>query len=289
MLVNIPRLVSSYYTLEATGQVSFGTSGHRGCSFEGSFNERHIAATSQAICEYRASKGITGPLFLGFDTHALSEPAFRTSLEVFAANEVDVIIHSKNEYTPTPVISFLILSHNREKAGTRADGVVITPSHNSPRDGGFKYNPPEGGPADVAVTRWIQDRANRLMSGHGGGIRRVSWETARRAETTHEQDFISPFVDALPQVVDMGVIQQAGIRIGVDPMGGSGVHLWAPVAEKYRLDMDIVNTHVDPTFGFMTVESDGTIRMDCSSPHAMANLIALAGKIRYRLGKRPGF
>ena len=289
MLVNISRLVASYYTLESSGPVSFGTSGHRGCSLKGTFNEMHIASTAQAICEYRASKGINGPLYLGFDTHALSEAAFRTSLEVFSANDVNVIIHDKDEYTPTPVISFLILEYNKGKTNGLADGVVITPSHNPPQDGGFKYNPPQGGPADVDVTDWVQDRANQLMNSHGSDIRRMPYEKARQAPTTHTQDFITPFVDALSQVIDMEIIQKQGIRIGVDPMGGSGVHFWGPIAEKYNLDITVVNTDVDPTFGFMTVDSDGEIRMDCSSPYAMANLIAMADKFDIAWGNDSDF
>ena len=276
MLDNISRLMASYYTLEPSGPVSFGTSGHRGCAFNGTFNEMHIASTTQAICEYRASKGITGPLYLGFDTHALSEAAFRTSLEVFSANNVNVMIHDKDEYTPTPVISFLILEYNKGKTKGFADGVVITPSHNPPRDGGFKYNPPQGGPADVDVTAWIQDRANQLMNSRESDILRMPYEKAHKAPTTHTQDFMTPFVNALSEVIDMEIIQQQGVRIGVDPMGGSGVHFWGPIAEKYNLDITIVNTDVDPTFGFMPVDSDGEIRMDCSSPYAMANLIGMA-------------
>ncbi|MFC1488340.1 phosphoglucomutase (alpha-D-glucose-1,6-bisphosphate-dependent) [Thermodesulfobacteriota bacterium] len=289
MLVNIPRLIASYYTLEPAGPVSFGTSGHRGCSSKGTFNEMHIASTAQAISEYRATKGTTGPLYLGFDTHALSEAAFRTSLEVFSANKVDVVIHSNDEYTPTPVISFLILEYNKAKTKGFADGVVITPSHNPPRDGGFKYNPPQGGPADVDVTGWVQNRANQLMNSNGSDIRRVPYEKARQADTTHEQDFITPFVDSLSQVVDMKTIQQQGIRIGVDPMGGSGVHFWEPIAEKYDLNMDVVNTDVNPTFGFMPVDSDGEIRMDCSSPYAMANLIAMSDKFDIAWGNDTDF
>jgi len=289
MLINVPKLVSSYYSLEPSGPVSFGTSGHRGCSLKGTFNEMHIASTAQAICEYRSSKGINGPLFLGFDTHALSEPAFRTSLEVFAANQVEVVIHEKDEYTPTPVISFLILEYNKGKTSSQADGVVITPSHNPPQDGGFKYNPPQGGPADVDVTGWIQDRANQLMNTDGSKIKRMLYEKARRAGTTYEQDFITPFVDSLSQVIDMEIIQKERIKIGVDPMGGSGVHFWGPVAEKYRLNMDIVNTYVDPTFGFMTLDSDGEIRMDCSSLYAMANLISMAEKFDIAWGNDSDF
>jgi len=289
MLINISRLVASYYTLEPSGPVSFGTSGHRGCSTNGTFNEMHIASTAQAICEYRASRGITGPLYLGFDTHALSEAAFRTSLEVFAANDVNVVIHTNDEYTPTPVISFLILGYNKGRKKGFADGVVITPSHNPPQDGGFKYNPPQGGPADVDVTGWVQDRANQLMNSDGSDIRRTPYEKARAADTTLEQDFITPFVDSLSQVIDMEIIRNKGIRIGVDPMGGSGVHYWAPIAERYRLDMDIVNPHVDPTFGFMSVDSDGAIRMDCSSPYAMANLISMAEEFDIAWGNDSDF
>ncbi|MFH2218754.1 MAG: phosphoglucomutase (alpha-D-glucose-1,6-bisphosphate-dependent) [Pseudomonadota bacterium] len=289
MLENIPRLVASYYTLEPSGPVSFGTSGHRGCAANGTFNEMHIASTAQAICEYRASKGITGPLYLGFDTHALSEAAFRTSLEVFSANRVEVVVHANDEYTPTPVISFLILEYNRGRTTGLADGVVITPSHNPPRDGGFKYNPPEGGPADVDVTGRVQNRANELMDSGGSDIRRVPYEKARQAGTTREQDFIAPFVDALSRVIDMDVIQRQGVRIGVDPMGGSGVHFWGPIAEKYNLNMEIVNTEVDPTFGFMPVDSDGEIRMDCSSPYAMANLIGMADRFDVAWGNDSDF
>jgi len=289
MLVNVPELVSSYYTDEPRGPVSFGTSGHRGSSLEGTFNESHIAATSQAICECRSSKGIKGPLFLGFDTHALSAPAFRTALEVFACNGVETVIHAKDEYTPTPVISFLILEHNRKNTGAIADGVVITPSHNPPRDGGFKYNPPHGGPADVDITMWIEDRANELI-GHGNrDVKRMPYEKARKADTTHEQDFISPFVKALSQIVDMEAIRSHGIRIGADPMGGAGVHFWGPVAEKYGLNIEVVNGHVDPTFGFMTVDSDGQIRMDCSSPYAMSGLIAMADRFDIAWGNDPDF
>ncbi|UCD88537.1 MAG: alpha-D-glucose phosphate-specific phosphoglucomutase [Desulfobacterales bacterium] len=289
MLVNIPKLLASYYTIEPSGVVSFGTSGHRGCSYKGTFNEMHIAATAQAICEYRSSKGITGPLYLGFDTHAISEAAFRTSLEVFAANAVEVIIHAKDEYTPTPVISFLILEYNKTKSKGFADGVVITPSHNPPQDGGLKYNPPQGGPADVGATGWIQNRANQLMNSDTRDIKRMPYEKARQAGSTHEQDFITPFIDSLAQVIDMEIIQKQGIRMGVDPMGGSGVNYWAPIAEKYNLNMEIVNTDVDPTFGFMTVDSDGEIRMDCSSPYAMAKLIAMADKFDIAWGNDSDF
>jgi len=278
MLVHIPRLVSAYYTEEPAGPVSFGTSGHRGSSMSGTFNEMHIASTAQAICEYRASKGIKGPLFMGFDTHALSEPAFRTALEVFAGNGVEVVIHEKDEYTPTPVISFFILEHNRERTGRLADGVVVTPSHNPPQDGGFKYNPPHGGPADVDVTGWIEARANHIMREDPSAVKRLPYERARRVSTTHERDFISPFVDSLSEVVQMELIQREGIRIGVDPLGGAAVHFWEPIAARYRLRIEVVNDQVDPTFRFMPLDWDGQIRMDCSSPYAMANLISMKNR-----------
>jgi phosphoglucomutase len=291
MLINVPEVVSSYYTGEPRGPVSFGTSGHRGSSLEGTFNEHHIAAISQAICDYREMKVIRGPLFLGFDTHALSVPAFRTALEVFAGNNVETVINEGDEYTPTPVISFMILQYNRKGEGGFADGVVITPSHNSPGDGGFKYNPPHGGPADVDVTRWIEDRANELMKGRNKGIRikGMPYEKARSGGTVYERDFIGPFVEALSQTVDMEAIRSHGIRIGADPMGGAGVHFWGRISEKYGLNIEVVNNQVDPTFRFMTVDSDGVIRMDCSSPYAMAGLIALADRFDVAWGNDPDF
>ncbi len=284
MLINVPELISSYYTNEIQGPVSFGTSGHRGSSIKGTFNEMHIAATAQAICEYRASKAITGPLYMGFDTHALSVPAFRTALGVFAANDVQVIIHSKDEFTPTPVISFCILEHNKQRSRGLADGVVITPSHNPPRDGGFKYNPPSGGPADMNVTQWVQDRANQLINDNNKAVKRIPFQKARQAHTTIEQDLITPFVRSLYQVVDMDAIKTARIKIGVDPMGGAGVHFWAPIAEHYGLNMEVVNPQVDPAFGFITVDWDGEIRMDCSSIYAMAGLIAMRDKFEIAWG-----
>lgn len=289
LLVDVPKLVSAYYTDEPDAPVSFGTSGHRGTSLEGGFNELHIASTAQAICEFRARRKITGPLFLGFDTHALSEPAFRTSLEVFAANGVNVMIHKNDEYTPTPVISFHILEHNRNCNDRFADGVVITPSHNPPQDGGFKYNPPNGGPADVDVTVWIQNRANEIMAAGGKAIERTSYRKARSSPNIREMNFMTPFIESLEQVVDMTAIADAKIKIGADPLGGSGVHYWEPIAEKYGLNLEVVNRDVDPAFAFMPVDADGLIRMDCSSPYAMAGLIAMAGKFDIAWGNDPDF
>ncbi len=287
LLTDISRLVSSYYTLGGKAPVSFGTSGHRGCAFNGTFNEPHIAAIAQAICEFRLAQGICGPLYLGFDTHALSEPAFRTCVEVFAANRVQVILHSHDAYTPTPVISFMILQHNGKKRKPLADGVVITPSHNPPQDGGIKYNPPTGGPADEIVTRWIQNRANQLLEMENPLIRRESYPAARRRLAPLEQDFRTPFIEALSQVIDMEAIQGAGICMGVDPMGGAGVHFWEPIAHKYHLNLEVVNMDVDPTFGFMPADWDGKIRMDCSSPYAMARLISLADRFDIAWGNDP--
>ena len=289
MLENIPELVSAYYTCDPSGPVSFGTSGHRGSALRGTFNEMHVAAMSQAICDFRSGKGFKGPLFMGFDTHALSIPAFRTALEVFAANGVETVIHDKDEYTPTPVISFLIVAHNRNAENQLADGVVITPSHNPPRDGGFKYNPPNGGPAHVGETRWIQDRANQLMGQGRDQVRRMPYQKACAANTIHRKDFMTPFVEALGRVVDMKAIRDAGVRMGVDPMGGSGVHFWHVIAETYGLNMEVVNPSVDPAFGFMPLDGDGEIRMDCSSPWAMANLIALSDRFDVAWGNDPDF
>ncbi len=290
ILVNVPRLVAAYYTEAPQGKVSFGTSGHRGSSLNGTFNEAHIAATAQAISEYRLlNRAEPGPLFVGVDTHALSEPAFRTALEVFAANGIEVIIHAGNGYTPTPVISFLILEYNRGRLDRLADGVVITPSHNPPRDGGFKYNPPHGGPADVDVTGWVQDRANLLMENGNREVRRIPYERACRADNVHEQDFVTPFVEGLSGVIDFDAIRSAGLRLGADPLGGSGVHYWAPIAERYGLNLEVVNPEVDPTFSFMPADGDGEIRMDCSSPHAMADLIGLADRFDVAWGNDPDF
>ena len=289
MLVDLTRLVSAYYTLKPKKPVEFGTSGHRGTSLNGSFNEMHIAAITQAICEYRELKKITGPLVLGFDTHALSIPAFRTALEVLAANDVEVIINSNDEYTPTPVVSRMIIEANRRDPSRPADGIVITPSHNGPQDGGFKYNPPNGGPADTDVTKWIEDRANKIMEWNNAIVKRLPYEKARASNKVREADLVSSFVAGLGQVVDMAAIRDAKIRIGADPLGGSGVHYWDVIAKTYGLDITVVNPEVDPTFGFMTVDSDKTIRMDCSSPDAMAGLIGLKDKFDIAFGNDPDF
>lgn len=288
-LTNISRLISSYYTHDIKKPVSFGTSGHRGTSLNGTFNELHIAATVQAICEYRSATKIDGPLYLGFDTHALSEPAFRTSLEVLAANNINTFINAGDEYTPTPVISFMILEHNKKNKTNHSDGIIITPSHNPPQDGGIKYNPPSGGPASKEITTWIENRANQIADREKNGIKRIPFEASRRTSFITELDFITPFVDSLSQVVDMDIIQQSGIKIGIDPMGGAGVHFWQPIAERYNLNMDIINTDVDQQFGFMTTDWDGKIRMDCSSTYAMKNLIALADKFDIAWGNDPDF
>lgn len=292
LLVNIPRLVCTYYTTQpnagiADQQISFGTSGHRGSSFRCSFNEDHIMAVSQAICEYRKEKEITGPLFIGMDTHALSEPALATALEVFAANEVTVIVQEGRRYTPTPVISHAILVHNQDRQGKRADGVVITPSHNPPEDGGFKYNPPNGGPADTKTTSLIQDRANTLLSEGNKGVRRVPFEKAMAASSTHQYDYIRPYTEDLTHVIDMDAVSAAGLKMGVDPMGGAAIDFWEPMAERYKLDLEIVDKTVDPAFGFMTVDKDGKIRMDCSSTHAMARLISLKDRFDIAFGNDP--
>jgi len=280
LLENIPRLVSAYFThqpdvSEPEQRVSFGTSGHRGSSLKNSFNESHVLAISQAICEHRQGKGISGPLFMGMDTHALSEAALASGLEVFAANGVRVMIQKDFGYTPTPVISHAILSYNRSKENGLADGVVITPSHNPPSDGGFKYNPPEGGPADTQTTTIIEKRANEILASGLKEVKRQPFERALKADTTREYDFITPYVEDLINIVDMEIIAKEGIRIGVDPLGGSAVNFWDPIAEKYNLSIEVVNRSVDPTFGFMTVDKDGKIRMDCSSKYAMAGLIQL--------------
>jgi phosphoglucomutase len=280
MLANIPRLVSAYYThrpdvADPGQQVVFGTSGHRGSSVKNSFNEHHILAISQAICEYRASQKIDGPLFIGMDTHALSEPALATALEVFSGAGVTVMVQKGLGYTPTPVISHAILTHNRNREKGLADGVVITPSHNPPEDGGFKYNPPHGGPAGDEITSRIADRANDLLKNGVKGVRRLSFENALKADTTNEYDYITPYITDLCHVVDMETIASSGLKLAVDPMGGAAVDYWEPIAEQYKLSLEIINPYVDPAFGFMTLDKDGKIRMDCSSPYAMQSLIKL--------------
>ena len=293
MLINVPRLLCAYYTLEPdtsdpAQQVSFGTSGHRGSSLEGSFNEAHILAVSQAICEHRASKKITGPLFMGMDTHALSEAAFISALQVFAANGVSTYIQEGLGYTPTPVISHAILTWNRDNK-SKADGVVITPSHNPPNNGGFKYNPPEGGPADTQTTTLIQDRANELLRAGLAGVKRMSCKKAFASDLTREYDYVLPYVKDLANVVDMEAVSRSGLKIGVDPMGGSGIGFWDPIAEMYGLDIQVVNRAVDPTFAFMTVDKDGKIRMDCSSTCAMAGLINLKDDFDIAFGNDPDY
>jgi phosphoglucomutase len=292
MLINVPRLITAYYAKhpepkEKAQRVAFGTSGHRGSSFARSFNEDHILATTQAICHYRAANGIHGPLFLGMDTHALSEPSFVTAVEVLAANGVEVMLQQGFGYTPTPIISHAILVYNRGRVSGLADGIVITPSHNPPEDGGFKYNPPQGGPADTSTTRWIENRANDLLAGENREVKRVLYEQALAASTTHFYDYVEPYVDDLRNVIDMEVIASSGIKLGVDPLGGSCVAFWEPIAERYRLAIDLVNPGVDPTFAFMTVDKDGKIRMDCSSPYAMASLIQLKDKYDIAFGNDP--
>ena len=280
LLVNVPRLITAYYTEvpdpSVPGQrVTFGTSGHRGTSFENSFNEWHVLAISQALCDYRRQQGINGPLFLGIDTHALSEPAYASALEVLAANGVEVMLADKDEYTPTPVISHAILAYNRGRDSGLADGTVITPSHNPPDNGGFKYNPPNGGPADKNVTGWIEAHANALLENSLEGVKRMPFEKALRVATTHRHDYLNAYVSDLGNVLDMEAIRGADISLGVDPLGGAGVHYWGPIAERYGLDLTVVNEAVDPTFRFMTVDWDGRIRMDPSSPYAMQSLIGL--------------
>lgn len=289
LLVNIPQLLTAYYTrkpdvFDPAQRVSFGTSGHRGSAFKNSFNEDHILAVSQAICKYRKAKGFSGPLFMGMDTHALSEPAMASALEVFAANDVTVMIQKGGGYTPTPVISHAILTYNRGRKTGLADGVVITPSHNPPSDGGFKYNPPNGGPADTDTTRVIEERANEILRGGNGNIRRMPYEKAIRAETTHEHDYVAAYVNDLVNVIDVEAIAGSKLKAGVDPLGGSGVQYWDPIRERYGLNIEVVNRTVDPAFGFMTVDKDGQIRMDCSSPYAMANLIGLKEKFDIAFG-----
>lgn len=293
-LVNIPRLISAYYTLHPDPQnaaqaVAFGTSGHRGTSLNGSFNEDHVLAISQAIYEYRKQAGINGPIFMGMDTHALSEPALYSAIEVFAGNNMEIMIHAQMRYTPTPVISHAILTYNAGRQSGLADGVVISPSHNPPDDGGFKYNPPNGGPADTDTTKWIQNRANEIIRGGLKDVKRLGLAKALQADTTHQIDLITPYVNDLDSVVNMKALAASGIHIGVDPLGGSGIGYWEPIAEKYGLNIEVVNKRVDPTFSFMTLDKDGKIRMDCSSPYAMANLVTLKDKFDIAFGNDVDF
>ena len=294
MLANIPRLVAAYYAIkpdpaDPTQRVAFGTSGHRGSSRLGSFNEDHILATTQAICDYRAGRGLRGPLYLGMDTHALSEPAFMTALEVLAGNGVPTRIQTGRGYTPTPVISHAILTWNRDHPGVLADGIVITPSHNPPEDGGFKYNPPSGGPADTDITKAVETMANAYLEKGLAGVRRRSYTAALAADTTEAYDYVAPYVADLATIVDLPAIKAAGVRIGVDPLGGSGVAFWEPIRERYGLDIELVSDVVDPTFSFMTVDKDGKIRMDCSSPYAMERLIALRDQYAVAFGNDPDY
>jgi len=280
LLVDVAKLLAAYIELRPDAgvpaqRVAFGTSGHRGSSFARSFNEWHVLAISQAICDYRRHKGIDGPLYIGTDTHALSQPALESALEVFAANQVQTVIARNGEFTPTPAISHAILTHNRGRTGGLADGIVLTPSHNPPEDGGFKYNPPNGGPADTDVTSWIQERANALLRDNVKDVCRMPFERARRAPTTHEHDFLDAYVNDLGAVIDFDAIRASGVRLGVDPLGGAGVHYWAPIAERYRIDLAVVSEQVDPQFAFMSVDWDGRIRMDPSSPYAMQRLIGM--------------
>ncbi len=294
MLVDVPKLISAYYTEhpdpdEPDHQISFGTSGHRGSSLARSFNEDHILAICQAVCDVRASNKITGPLYVGRDTHALSEPALRTAIEVFAANRIDIMVQEGFGYTPTPVISHAILTYNRDRTSGLADGVIITPSHNPPSAGGFKYNPPRGGPADPETTRRIEARANEILSGGGRAIKRWRLNRALASDTTHVYDYVMPYVEDLDGVLDMEAIADAGLTLGVDPMGGAGVAYWAPIAETYGLDLEVVNPVIDPTFSFMTLDHDGEIRMDCSSEYAMAGLIELKDQFDIAFGNDPDY
>ena len=294
ILVNVPSLICAYYTLSPDvsnpdHRVLFGTSGHRGTSLKRSFNEQHVLAICQAICEHRRKAGINGPLYIGMDTHALSEAARATAVEVFAANEVVTCIQIGGGYTPTPVISHAILTYNRGRTSGFADGVVITPSHNPPQDGGFKYNPPTGGPADTGTTKKIQKRANEILENELKAVCRMPLARALKAETTHDHDFVMPYVKDLAEVIEMKTIASAKLKIGVDPMGGSGIGFWDPIADRYSLDLEVVNRRVDPTFSFMTVDKDGKIRMDCSSPYAMASLIGLKDKFDIAFGNDPDY
>ena len=294
MLLDVAALEHAYYSHQPdmddpSQRIAFGTSGHRGAPLKSSFNEAHILAVTQAICEYRRAHAINGPLYMGKDSHAASGPAQRSALEVLAANGVDVVIQQGDGLTPTPVISRAILVHNRDRQAGQglADGIVITPSHNPPEDGGFKYNPPEGGPADTVITQWVQDRANELLRENNKSVRRISYENALAAGTTHVEDYVLPYVRDLASVIDMPAIAASGLRIGVDPLGGAGLAYWQPIAEMYGLNITVVNQKLDSTFGFMTVDHDGKIRMDCSSPYAMAGLIQLKDQFDIAWGNDP--
>src|SRR6516225_6028367 len=292
LLVDLANLERAYYdrrpdVSDPNQLVAFGTSGHRGTPLNGTFTEAHILAITQAICDYRRAQGTDGPLYMGKDTHALSTPAQRTALEVLAANGVETIIQPDDGVTPTPVISRAILVYSRGRKEHLADGIVITPSHNPPEDGGFKYNPTNGGPADTNVTKWVQDRANELLRGGNNGVRRVPFGTAIKARTTHQEDFVLPYVNDLRNVIDMDAIRSAGLKLGVDPLGGAAVHYWAPINEIYGLNIEVVNPKVDPTFSFMTVDHDGRIRMDCSSPFAMAGLVKLKDRFDVAFANDP--
>lgn len=294
ILVNIPRLISAYYvnhpdSNEPTQKVAFGTSGHRGNSLKYSFNEDHIHAITQGICDYRKAQGINGPLFIGFDTHALSEPAFISAVEVLAANGVETLIAKDMNYTPTPAISHAILSYNKGRRNGLADGIVITPSHNPPDNGGIKYNPPNGGPADTDITKWVADIANELLKNGNKEVKRMPYEKAIKANNVQEFDFISPYVNDLSNIIDMDAIKSAGLKLGADALGGAGLGYWMPIAEKYGLTIDLLNGHPDPTFSFMNVDGDGKIRMDCSSPYAMAGLIDLKDKYDLAFGNDADF
>lgn len=294
ILVNIPRLISAYYVNrpdvnEVTQKVSFGTSGHRGNSLTYSFNEDHIHAITQGICDYRKAQGITGPLFIGFDTHALSEPAFISAIEVLAANGAETMIAKDMNYTPTPAISHAILSYNKGRKEGLADGIVITPSHNPPDNGGIKYNPPNGGPADTDITKWVADKANELLKNANKEVKRIPYEKALKTPYIHEFDFVTPYVNDLHNIIDMDVIKASGLKIAADALGGAGLGYWMPIAEKYGLNIEMLNGYPDPTFSFMNVDGDGKIRMDCSSPYAMAGLIELKDKYDLAFGNDADF
>jgi phosphoglucomutase len=292
LLIDVSRLEAAFYEgkpdpTDPNQLVSFGTSGHRGTSSNATFTEAHILAITQAICEYRRDQGITGPLFMGKDTHALSRPAERVALEVLAGNGIETFIQRDDGFTPTPVISHSILGYNKGRSEGLGDGIVVTPSHNPPTDGGFKYNPPNGGPADTDVTDWIQNRANELLRGGNKGVQRVGYDAALKASTTHSEDFVTAYVEDLANVIDLEAIRSAGVKIGVDPLGGAAVAYWQPVVERYGIDLTVVNPNVDPTFAFMTVDHDGKIRMDCSSPWAMAGLVKLKDRFDIAFGNDP--